>query len=103
MLAEITFEMQLIEVKTKQQENEWVLFPTRLYANDPLFIRSIDQEIKDIFNPDTNRVFNLEKSEAVRWMLQKDGKTIGRISAFINGKTYNSEDQPTGGSGFSIA
>ena len=100
MLAEITFEMQLIEVKTKQQENEWVLFPTRLYANDPLFIRPIDQEIKDVFNPDTNRVFNLEKSEAIRWFLQKDGKTIGRISAFVNGKTYNSEDQPTGGCGF---
>jgi GNAT superfamily N-acetyltransferase len=100
MLAEINFEMQLIEVKTKEQENEWVLFPTRLYANDPLFIRPIDQEVKDVFDPNTNRVFKLDKSEAIRWMLQKDGKTIGRISAFINGKTYNSEDLPTGGCGF---
>lgn len=92
--------MQLIEVKTKEQENEWVLFPTRLYKNDPLYIRPIDKEIKDVFNPETNRTFNIEKSEVIRWVLQKEGKTVGRIAAFINGKTLSSEDQPTGGCGF---
>ena len=92
--------MNLIKVKTKEQEDQWVLFPTRLYANDPLYIRPIDKEIKEVFDPKANRFFALEKSEAVRWLLQKDGKTIGRIAAFINGKTFNTENQPTGGCGF---
>lgn len=100
MLAEIQFRMELIEVKNAQQENEWVLFPTRLYANDPLYIRPIDKEITEIFDPNTNRFFSFEKSEVVRWLFQKDGITIGRIAAFVNGKTYNTEDQPTGGCGF---
>ena len=100
MLAEIQFRMELIEVKNAQQENEWVLFPTRLYANDPLYIRPIDKEITEIFDPNTNRFFSFDKSEVVRWLLQKDGITIGRIAAFVNGKTYNTENQPTGGCGF---
>lgn len=92
--------MKLIEVKTKQQENDWVLFPTQLYKDDPLYIRPIDKEIKEVFDPKANRVFNFDKSEAIRWILQKEGKTIGRIAAFVNGKTLDAEDQPTGGSGF---
>lgn len=92
--------MQLLEVRTKEQENEWVLFPTELYKNDPLYIRPIDQEIKDVFNPETNRTFQFDKSEAIRWILKKEGQTIGRIAAFINGKTLSSEEYPTGGCGF---
>lgn len=100
MLAEIDFRMQLIEVTDKKLEKEWVLFPTRLYKEDPLYIRPIDQEIKDVFDQKSNRVFNFDNSEAIRWILQKGGETIGRIAAFVNGKTLGTEDQPTGGCGF---
>lgn len=92
--------MQLIEVKTKEHENQWIAFPSELFKEDPLYIRPIDQEINDIFDPEKNRFFKYEKSEAVRWIVQKDGKTVGRIAAFINGKTFDNETQPTGGCGF---
>ncbi len=92
--------MQLIEVKTTAQANEWVQIPVELYANDPLFIRPIDQEIHDVFDAAKNRVFNHEGSKAIRWILKKDGKNIGRIAAFVNGKTFKNETQPTGGCGF---
>ena len=92
--------MQLIEVKTKEQEKEWVLFTVELYKNDPPFIRPIDQEIHDVFDKDKNRVFNYEESKVIRWLLKKDGQAIGRLAAFVNGKTFNNETQPTGGCGF---
>ncbi len=92
--------MQLIEVKTTAQANEWVQIPVELYANDPLFIRPIDQEIHDVFDAAKNRVFNHEGSKAIRWILKKEGKNIGRIAAFVNGKTFKNETQPTGGCGF---
>lgn len=100
MLAEIDFRMKLIEVTDQKLKKEWVLFPTQLYKDDPLYIRPIDKEIEEVFDPKSNRVFNFEKSEVIRWILEKDGKTIGRIAAFINGKTLSSEEQPTGGCGF---
>jgi GNAT superfamily N-acetyltransferase len=92
--------MHLIEVKTKKQEEEWIAFPTDLYKNDPLYIRPIDQEIRDVFDPGKNRSFNFDKSETIRWLVEHEGKTMGRIAAFVNGKTYNNETQPTGGCGF---
>ncbi|MDP6908545.1 MAG: hypothetical protein QF371_03515 [Flavobacteriales bacterium] len=92
--------MQLVEVKTKAQANEWVLISVELHTNDPNFIRPVDQEIHDVFDPEKNRVFNLEGSKVIRWTLKNDGKNIGRIAAFVNGKTFNNETQPTGGCGF---
>ena len=92
--------MKLIEVKSVAQEKEWIQFPIRLYQNDPLYIRPIDAEIKEVFDKEKNRTYSYDKSEAVRWTLEKDGITIGRIAAFVNGKTCDTEDQPVGGCGF---
>lgn len=92
--------MRLVEVKTKHEEKIWIEFPVQLYAKDPLFIRQIDQEIKDVFDSNVNRTYKYERSEAKRWVLKQENKVIGRIAAFINGKTYNLENQPTGGCGF---
>lgn len=92
--------MQLLQVSTPQAEQEWIDFPSVLYANDPMYIRNIDKEIRDVFNPKSNRVFSEAKSEAIRWSLKRDGKMIGRIAAFVNGRTCDKEKQPTGGCGF---
>jgi hypothetical protein len=92
--------MQLIEVTTPQQEKEWILFPVTLYKDDPNFIRHIDREVMDVFDPKVNKFYTYEGSETVRWLLQRDGKTIGRIAAFVNGKTARLEDFPVGGCGF---
>jgi hypothetical protein len=92
--------MQLVRVSTSKQEDEWIGFPSILYVNDPFYIRNIDQETRDIFDPKENRVFSESESVAIRWTLKKDGKTIGRIAAFVNGRTLDKETQPTGGCGF---
>lgn len=92
--------MQLEEVITAASENEWIQFPVKLYANDSNYIRPIDQEVRDVFNPEINRVFNEEGSEVIRWILRNNGKVIGRIAAFVNGRTCHKEQQPTGGCGF---
>ena len=92
--------MQLVEVRSSEQEKEWILFPVNLYANDPLYIRPIDQEMRDVFDKKVNKFYSFEKSETIKWLAQKDGITVGRIAAFVNGKTFNTEDRPTGGCGF---
>ncbi len=93
--------MNLIEVTDKKLEEQWILFPVELYKNDPLYIRPIDQEVRDVFDANVNKVFRQKKTEAVRWILfDNNGKSIGRIAAFVNGVNYDAEDQPTGGCGF---
>jgi len=92
--------MQLIEIKTKQQETDWILFPVKLYTNDTNYIRPIDQEVRDVFDPNKNGLYKSKESAAIRYLLRKEGKTIGRIAVFVNGKTLKTEKQPTGGCGF---
>ncbi len=92
--------MQLLQVTTPKTEQEWIEVPSKLYASDPMYIRAIDQELRDVFNPKTNHVNNEPDSEAIRWTLVRDGKAIGRIAAFVNARNTDKEKQPTGGCGF---
>lgn len=92
--------MKLVEVKTPQQQQEFVRFPVTLYKDAPAYIQPLDKDVENVFHKDTNKTFR--QGEAIRWILQNDqGKTIGRVAAFINRKIVNKDnDQPTGGMGF---
>lgn len=88
------------EVKTLQDIQEFLMLPVRLYRNTPQWIRPLDKDIENVFDPEKNKTFRHGK--CVRWLLQDDsGATIGRIAAFVNERTTEKgNDQPTGGIGF---
>lgn len=89
----------LIEVKDSKQRNEFLHLPVRLYKDDKNWIRPIDADIENVFDPEKNKLFR--KGECIRWILRNDrGQTIGRVAAFIDPKTAQNNDQPTGGMGF---
>ena len=92
--------MTIIEVADhKNLQREFLLLPVKLYEQDENWIRPLDQDIENIFDPKKNKYF--KHGEAIRWILQDEsGQTIGRVAAFINHETANKEDQPTGGMGF---
>ena len=83
----------------KNLQKEFLLLPVKLYEHDENWIRPLDQDIENTFEPKKNKYF--KHGEAVRWILQNaSGQTIGRVAAFINHETAQKEDQPTGGMGF---
>ena len=90
--------MQLIEVVNKASEKQFLKLPWDIYKNDPSWIPHITQDIKKVFNPEKNKYY--KEGEAARWILKKDGKTVGRIAAFIHDKLSKGFEQPTGGIGF---
>ena len=91
--------MNLIEVKTQKLSKKFIGFQISLYKNEPAWIRPIDKEIEEIFDPNKNNHF--ENGEGIRWVLEKNGEIIGRIAAFININSSNLDNQqPTGGIGF---
>ncbi len=92
--------MRILEVTNdKKLQKEFLEFPVKLYAQDTNWIRPLDQDIENTFNPAKNKHFN--HGECIRWILQSDkGETIGRVAAFINHETAKNEEQPTGGMGF---
>jgi GNAT superfamily N-acetyltransferase len=92
--------MKILEVTTPQQIKEFLMFPVRLYKDEPNWIRPLDKDIESVFDKEKNKTFRF--GECIRWILQNDnGETIGRVAAFVNQKTAKKgNDQPTGGFGF---
>ncbi|MBL7724822.1 MAG: hypothetical protein JNK27_11765 [Chitinophagaceae bacterium] len=92
--------MQLTEVTTTRLAKEFIRVNAEINKNDPNYIRPLDKDINDVFDPKKNKTFRF--GEAVRWILKdNDGKLIGRITAFTNKKYKNKgDDVPVGGIGF---
>ena len=91
--------MEIIPVVSKQDEQLFLSVPLIIYKNDPHWIRPLNKDIEDVFNPKRNKAFRFGKTQ--RWILKKDNCLIGRIAAFVNSKYKNKEDDiPVGGIGF---
>jgi hypothetical protein len=89
--------VQLIPVSTPALLKAFVEMPISLYANTKAYVRPLDKDVYEVFDPAKNKLY--KQGECVQWLLKDDaGKYIGRIAAFVN-KKYK-QSQPTGGCGF---
>lgn len=89
---------ELKEVRSKQSIKEFLDFPANLYKGDKNWVRPLDVEIEKVFDPKKNKSF--KSGEAIRWIVIENKETVGRIAAFYDQRTSQSNDQPTGGVGF---
>lgn len=92
--------MKLIEVTTPAHDRQFLQVHVDINRHDPNWIRPLDNDIRQIFDPGKNPLFR--EGEVMRWLLQDDaGRYIGRIAAFTNKKyTNKGDDIPVGGIGF---
>lgn len=90
--------MQVVAVVTSKQQREFLVVPVNIYKNDPNWIRPLDKDINDVFDPKANKFFR--HGSCIRYLLIENDKPIGRIAAFVNEKTTKRESYPTGGVGF---
>lgn len=90
--------MQIIEVTTKEQAQQFLQLPLQLYKNDKNWVQPLDKDIDEVFDKEKNKFFR--HGICTRWLLADNGKTIGRVAAFVNHKLAKKNDQPTGGMGF---
>lgn len=92
--------MQLKEITDKSLGREFLLMPLKIYKDDPNYIRPLDHDVENVFDPEKNKTFRFGTCK--RWLLKDDnGENIGRIAAFTNKKYRNKGDeQEAGGIGF---
>jgi hypothetical protein len=91
--------MYALEVKRKSERKEFIRFAKVLYKGDNGWVCPLDTEIESTFNPALNPSFR--NGAATRWILKNDeGRTIGRIAAFIDNIRSKANRQPTGGIGY---
>jgi hypothetical protein len=71
-----------IEVHTKSELKEWVLFPFHFYREDPHYVPQIIREELDFFSADRNPGFKIADTKLL--LAQQNGKTVGRICGIIH-------------------
>ncbi len=94
----LSVNMEIIEVKTKQ---DWQLFhrvPQRVYQQDPNWILPLEADIESIFDVSKNSLFN--NGEAKCFVLLEKHQPYGRIAAFIDFKSQSNQIYKQGGIGF---
>ncbi len=89
----------LIEVSNKGASKEFLNFQVELYKSDKNYIRPLDMDIEKVFDPSSNKFFR--NGECIRWICKNgNGKTVGRVAAFIEKTIARNQEQQTGGMGF---
>ena len=69
-----------------------------IYADEPNFIRPLDQDLKDRLNPKKNPLF--EHAEGTIFLAYRNGKCVGRITATIDHEHLARYNDATGFWGF---
>lgn len=99
-LLRMPMPLELIEVTSKALAKDFLLMPLAMYSDDPNYIRPLDKDIENVFDPKKNKAFRF--GTCARWLLKNsEGEYVGRIAAFVNKRYKNKGDeQKTGGIGF---
>jgi hypothetical protein len=91
--------MSVLEINHENEQLFFKIHPS-IYHNDDFYIAPIKQDLQKIFDPTRNKLFKMG-GKAKRWVLiNHQREVIGRIAAFINPKTLNSQNMKVGGIGF---
>jgi hypothetical protein len=91
--------MQVIEVNTPSLVREFINVNVRINRKDPHYIRPLDKDVLEVFDPKKNRSFSRGRIQC--WLLQNDNGFAGRIAAFYDPQYKNKGDvYKAGGIGF---
>ena len=77
--------IQVLEVKTKKQQKEFLDFPLKLYKDNPNFVPPLYGDEKKMFRPD---YVYYDTCEAACWNAYRDGKMVGRVQGILQ-KAHN--------------
>ncbi|WP_326982369.1 hypothetical protein VUJ46_19630 [Chryseobacterium sp. MYb264] len=85
------------KVQNETQKKEFLEFPGTLYQHDRNYIRPLNKDIEEVFDPQKNKFF--KNGECERFLFRnKLNQLVGKVAVFIN-EAY-CQSQPTGGIGF---
>jgi len=81
-------------VESKADRKAFVDFAWEVYRDDPAWVPPLKDEVHGLLNPKKNPWF--EHARAQLWLAERDGKTVGRISAQVDDLVLEHMGQGTG-------
>ena len=89
--------LKSILVNSPETQKEFLEFLARLFRNEKNYIRPLDKDIEEVFNPNKNKFFRNGTCE--RFLFKNaENQTVGKVAVFVNPK-YE-QKLKTGGIGF---
>ena len=85
-------------VQSKKDLKKFILFPWKIYKDDPNWVPPLISDMKKMFDPKKNPFF--EHAEVENFLAYKNGEPVGRISAIINHIHNEFQGEKTGFFGF---
>ncbi|HCS39205.1 MAG TPA: hypothetical protein DIW44_06440 [Anaerolineaceae bacterium] len=86
--------MEIIQVNTPQELKAFINLPYEHYHNDPVWVAPLRSEQAGQYVPEKNPM--LQHCEYVLYLAKKEGKIVGRISAFVDRLAVEHWKQPIG-------
>jgi len=86
--------MKILPVVTKKDLNDFINLPYKIYKTDPMWVPPLKSEVRNQFKITKNPF--LEHCTYQLFLLQENGSTIGRITAFIDSLANEFWDAPIG-------
>ncbi len=92
--------MEVLEINAAELSKEFIACGHAILKSASHYIRPLDNDINDVFNPKKNKAFR--NGTIKGWVIKNvEGKYLGKIAAFTNNKYKNKGDNVTvGGVGF---
>lgn len=89
--------MEITEVKSKKDLDDFIKFPLKLYSSNPLYAPPLIKEMREQFS-EKNPFFHHSK---VRFFIaKKNGQTAGRITSIVNHRHVEFHNERAGFFGF---
>ena len=90
--------MEIKVVETKRDLRDFILFPWRVYENDPLWVPPLISEMEALFDLRKNPFW--EHAHKKLFLVKSLGKTIGRIAGIVDQRHIDFHDEQVGFFGF---
>lgn len=83
--------LKIVEVKTRRQLRDFIMFPFKLYKDNPYWVPPLIIDEVNTLMENRNPAF--EYCRAKYWLAYKDGKLAGRIAGIINKRANKKWDR----------
>jgi len=90
-------DVQVLEVKTREDLEQFIRFPWRIYQNDPRWVPPLVKQQRETFDPG-NPFF--EHAEMRLFLARVGGEPVGRIAAIVDHDFLKIYDEPVGYFGY---
>ena len=78
----MSVEIRIIDPSDKKQLRQFILFPEKLYRNNPYYVPNLVFDEMDTLNPLKNPASDF--CDQVLYMAYRDGEPVGRIAGMSN-------------------